>query len=69
VETARRTALRPALSPRLRRRDGQAVLAVVVAVTVVVAVCCWPLARLHPRLVDGVEILAALLHGLSGLLS
>jgi signal transduction histidine kinase len=40
--------LRPALSPRLRRRDGQAVLAVVVAVTVVVAVCCWPLARLHP---------------------
>jgi signal transduction histidine kinase len=48
VETARRTALRPALSPRLRRRDGQAVLAVVVAVTVVVAVCCWPLARLHP---------------------
>ena len=48
METARRTALRPALSPRLRRRDGQAVLAVVVAVTLVVAVCCWPLARLHP---------------------
>jgi len=48
VKTARRTALRPALSPRLRRRDGQAVLAVVVAVTLVVAVCCWPLARLHP---------------------
>ena len=48
METARRTALRPALSPRLRRRDGQAVLAVVVAVTVVAAVCCWPLARLHP---------------------
>ena len=48
MKTARRTALRPALSPRLRRRDGQAVLAVVVAVTLVVAVCCWPLARLHP---------------------
>jgi signal transduction histidine kinase len=41
------------LSPRLRRRDGQAVLAAVVAVAVVAvagvaAVCCWPLARLHP---------------------
>jgi len=48
VESARRPGLRPALSPRLRRRDGQAVLAVVVAVTLAVAVCCWPLARLHP---------------------
>jgi signal transduction histidine kinase len=36
------------LSPRLRRRDGQALLAAVVAVAVVVMVCCWPLARLHP---------------------
>jgi len=52
VETAPRPALRQALSPRLRRRDGQAVLAVVVAVAVVAAVCCWPLARLHP--LDGV---------------
>jgi hypothetical protein len=48
VETAPRPALRPALGPRLRRRDGQAVLAAVVAVAVVAAVCCWPLARLHP---------------------
>ena len=48
METAPRPALRPALSPRLRRRDGQAVLAAVVAVAVVAAVCCWPLARLHP---------------------
>jgi signal transduction histidine kinase len=49
VETAPRLGLRPAaLSARLRGRDGQAVLAAAVAVTVVVAVCCWPLARLHP---------------------
>ena len=48
METAPRPALRPALGPRLRRRDGQAVLAAVVAVAVVAAVCCWPLARLHP---------------------
>jgi signal transduction histidine kinase len=48
VETAPRPALRPALGSRLRRRDGQAVLAAVVAVAVAAAVCCWPLARLHP---------------------
>jgi signal transduction histidine kinase len=48
VETAPRPALRPALSPRLRRRDGQAVLAAVAAVAVLATVCCWPLARLHP---------------------
>ena len=48
METAPRPALRPALGPRLRRRDGQAVLAAVVAVAVVAVVCCWPLARLHP---------------------
>ena len=48
METAPRPALRPALSPRLRRWDGQAVLAAVVAVAVVATVCCWPLARLHP---------------------